>query len=184
MPDGALHRRPGEVLNLANVITFARLCAVPMAVWFVLRHEPGWAFGVFAAAGVSDALDGWIARRRGGSPLGAMLDPLADKALLVSMFVTLAATGVLPDWLAILVVFRDIVIVGGIVLMWQVGLPVRIRPLLISKVNTALQLLLVGAVLLLEGLGVRAPGFRAVLMGFVAFTTLASGAAYVRQAAR
>ena len=73
-----------------------------------------------------------------------MLDPLADKALLVSMFVTLAVIGVLPDWLAILAVFRDLVIIGGLLVMWQLAMPVRIRPLLISKLNTALQLLLVG----------------------------------------
>ena len=173
-----------EIVNLPNIITFARLCAVPFAVWLVLRHQMGMAFLLFAAAGVSDAVDGWLARRRGGSALGAILDPLADKALLVSMYVTLAAVGVLPDWLAILVVFRDLVIVGGVMVMRQLGMAVAIRPLWFSKLNTALQLLLVGVVLLLEGVGLRAPGLRGVLIAVVAASTLVSGAAYVWRAAR
>ncbi|MBC7802195.1 MAG: CDP-alcohol phosphatidyltransferase family protein [Gemmatimonadaceae bacterium] len=173
-----------DVVNLPNIITFARLCAVPLAVWLVLRQQMGLAFVVFAVAGVSDAVDGWLARRRGGSALGAIMDPVADKALLVSMFVTLAATGVLPDWLAILVVFRDLVIVGGIMVMWQLSMPVRIKPLWFSKLNTALQLSLVGVVLLLEGFGLRAPWLRLALIWTVAATTLVSGAAYVWKAAR
>ena len=174
----------GDVLNVPNIITFGRLCLVPVTVWLVLRGQTGVAFACFALAGVSDGVDGWLARRRGGTALGAMLDPVADKLLLVSMFVTLAAIGVLPDWLAILVVFRDLVIVGGIVLMWQLSMPVRIRPMLISKLNTALQLLLVGVVLMLEGFGLRAPGLRGVLVTLVAASTLLSGGLYVWKASR
>jgi len=180
-----MHNRGAhDVLNLPNIITFGRLCAVPLAVWLVLQHQMALAFGLFALAGVSDAVDGWLARRSGGSALGAMLDPVADKALLVCMFVTLAAVRVLPDWIAILVVFRDLVIVGGIMVMWQLSMPVRIKPLLLSKLNTALQLLLVGVVLLLEGFGLRAPWLRVLLIWTVAATTLGSGAAYVWKAAR
>ena len=174
----------GDVLNVPNIITFGRLCLVPVTVWLVLRGQTGVAFGCFALAGVSDAVDGWLARRRGGTALGAMLDPVADKLLLVSMFITLAAVGVLPDWLAILVVFRDLVIVGGIMLMWQLSMPVRIRPMLISKLNTALQLLLVGVVLMLEGFGLGAPGLRGVLITLVAASTLLSGGLYVWKASR
>ena len=184
MPDGALRARRGDVVNLPNIITFARLCAVPLAVWLVLRNQLALTFGLFALAGVSDAVDGWLARRRGGTPLGAMLDPVADKALLVSMFIALASVGVLPDWLAILVVFRDLVIVGGVVLMWRLAMPVRIKPLLISKLNTALQLLLVGVALLLRGFDLAASGLLTVLIWAVAATTLASGAAYVWKASR
>lgn len=173
-----------DVLNLPNIITFGRLCAVPLAVWLVLQRDTGLASGLFALAGVSDAVDGWLARRRGGSALGAVLDPLADKALLVCMFVTLAAIGVLPSWIAILVVFRDLVIVGGIIVMWQLAIPVRISPMLLSKLNTALQLLLVGVVLLLDGFGLQAPWLRDLLIWTVAATTLGSGAAYVWKAAR
>ncbi len=94
-------------------------------------------------------MDGWLARRRGTSYVGALLDPVADKALLVTMYVTLAAVHVLPDWLAILVVFRDVVIVGGVVVLALLGQPLVIRPLMISKLNTVLQIVLVALALLL-----------------------------------
>jgi len=135
--DETLARGAHDIVNLPNIITFGRLCAVPLAVWLMLQHQMALAFGLFALAGLSDAVDGWLARRRGGSVLGAMLDPVADKALLVSMFVTLAAIQVLPSWIAILVVFRDLVIVGGLMVMWQLSMPVRIKPLMFSKLNTA-----------------------------------------------
>ena len=81
-------------------------------------------------------MDGWLARRYGGNAIGALMDPVADKALLVTMYITLAVVGVLPDWLAILVVFRDVLIVGGVVVLAVLGHAVTIRPLYISKLNT------------------------------------------------
>ncbi len=137
---------------------------------------------------MSDAVDGWLARRIGGpNSVGALLDPVADKALLVTMYVTLAAVNELPDWLAILVVFRDLVIVGGVIVLGLLGLPVMIRPLFVSKLNTALQIVLVALTLLLAGFGARGPAVAdglALLIWAVGATTLASGAAYVWQAAR
>jgi cardiolipin synthase len=184
MPDGYARARRTDIVNLPNIITFARLCAVPVAIWLTLRNQFALTFGIFALAGVSDGIDGWLARRRGGSALGAMLDPLADKALLVSMFVTLALVRVVPDWLAILVVFRDLVIIGGLLVMWQLAMPVRIRPLFISKLNTALQLVLVGVALFLRGFDLGAEPLLITLVWAVAATTLLSGAAYVWKAAR
>jgi cardiolipin synthase len=173
------------LFTLPNLITFARLCAVPAAVWLMLQHRLDDAFLVFVAAGLSDGIDGWLARvRNARSRLGALLDPVADKALLVSVYVTLAAIGVLPDWLAILVVFRDLLIVGGVVLLWVLGVPARIRPLMISKANTAAQLILAGLALLLAGFGLAAPHLLDAMIWLVAFTTFASGLAYVLQAAR
>ena len=188
MPDGSPHPPApaadihASAINLPNIITFARLCAVPMAVWVVLHGYFHTAFWLFAAAGVSDAIDGWLARRRGPTPVGAVLDAIADKALLVSMYITLAAAQALPDWLAILVVFRDLVIVGGVLLLFLIGQPVPIRPLAISKLNTTLQIVLVAMTLLLEGLGVQWPHLSFVLIWCVAATTLLSGAAYVARA--
>ena len=123
MPDGAPvePRTTASLVNLPNIITFGRLCAVPLAFWLVLEHRIDDAFLLFVAAGLSDALDGWLARRYGGNAVGALLDPVADKALLVTMYITLAAVGVLPDWLAILVVFRDMLIVGGVVVLAVLG---------------------------------------------------------------
>ncbi len=171
------------VVNVANVITLGRLCVVPASVWLVLRGQTMWAFWLFLAAGASDAVDGWLARRRGPTAVGALLDPVADKALLVSMYVTLAAIHVLPDWLAILVVFRDVVIVGGVLALSVLAMPVVIRPLMVSKLNTLLQILLVAVALLHAGLDVSTPILPA-LIWLVTASTLASGAAYAAQAAR
>jgi cardiolipin synthase len=168
-----------SVVNLPNVITFCRLCAVPLAFWMILDHRIDQAFILFLVAGASDALDGWLARRYGGNAIGAMMDPVADKALLVTMYITLAAVSVLPDWLAILVVFRDVIIVGGVVVLSVTGHAVTIRPLYISKVNTLAQILLVAASLLEGGYGVGLPWLTTALIWSVALTTLASGAAYV-----
>jgi cardiolipin synthase len=182
MPDGSQIGRStsNTLLTLPNVITFARLCAVPLSVWLVVEHRFAQAFFLFLAAGLSDAVDGWLARRNGGgNAVGALLDPVADKTLLVTMYVTLAAVKVLPDWLAILVVFRDAVIVGGVVVLSLLGHSVLIRPLYISKLNTALQIVLVAVTLLLSGFALSAPAAMLGLVWLVAATTLGSGAAYV-----
>ena len=173
------------LLTLPNVITFARLCAVPAAVWLVLQDRMDAAFWVFVAAGVSDAVDGWLARvSNARSRLGAILDPVADKALLVSIYVTLAAVGVLPDWLAILVVFRDLLIVGGVLVLYVLGQPPAIQPILLSKANTALQITLAAGALLVAGYGLSAGGLIGLLVLATAATTFASGAVYVWRAAR
>ncbi len=184
MPDTGLVRAPGVYLTLPNVISFARLCAVPWAIWLVLHRDFGAAFAVFVLAGISDAVDGWLARRGGGSALGAVLDPVADKTLMVGMYVTLAATGQLPDWLAMLVVFRDLVIVGGVVLLWMTSNDMQIRPLVVSKWNTALQIGLVAVVLGLDSLGLALPPVRQAAIWLVTATTLLSGAAYVVRTVR
>ena len=186
MPDGTQIRREqsSALLTIPNMITFGRLCAVPLAVWFILQHRVAEVFYLFVAAGLSDAVDGWLARRRGTTALGTVLDPVADKALLITMYVTLAAISVLPDWLAILVVFRDVIIVGGVLVLPVLGQPVQIRPLYLSKLNTALQVVLVALALLLEGFGLAAPALLTVLIWAVAASTLASGACYVWKAAR
>jgi len=186
VPDGSRMSAPvsASVFTLPNAISFARLCAVPLAIWLVLHQRLADAFWLFLAAGASDAVDGWLARRWGGSSVGAVLDPLADKALMIGMYVTLVAVSELPDWLAILVVFRDVVIIGGVLVLTLGGQEVAIRPLAISKFNTLLQILLVAATLFLAGFSVSVPLLKTVLIWAVALTTLASGAAYVWASAR
>ena len=186
MPDGLPpeRRTTAYLVNLANIVTFARLCAVPLAFWLVLAHRIDDAFLLFVAAGLSDALDGWLARRYGGNAIGAMMDPVADKALLVTMYITLATIGALPDWLAILVVFRDLLIVGGVVVLAVLGHAVPIEPLCISKLNTVLQIVLIAVSLLQGGFGLGIPGLGTLLTWCVVATTLASGAAYVWNTAR
>jgi cardiolipin synthase (CMP-forming) len=186
MPEGTAPepRTAASLVNPANIITFVRLCAVPLAFWLVLDHRIADAFILFVAAGLSDAVDGWLARRYGGNAIGALMDPVADKALLVTMYITLAAVGELPDWLAILVVFRDVLIVGGVIVLTVLGHPVTIRPLYISKVNTVLQIVLIAVSLLHGGFGLGIPGLLDLVTWCVVLTTLASGAAYVLKAAR
>ena len=185
MPDTGVGRLGGNAfLTLPNIISFARLCAVPAAIWLVLHQHFSAAFALFVLAGISDAIDGWLARRQGGTALGAVLDPLADKTLMVGMYVTLAAISQLPDWLAILVVFRDLVIVGGVMLLWMTSHPTQIRPLVVSKWNTALQIGLVALVLGLDSLGIALAPLRLALVWLVAASTLYSGGAYVVRTVR
>ena len=185
VPDGlAPARLGGGIVNLPNAVSLARLVAVPLGVWLVLRRELVAAFGVFAAAGLSDALDGWLARRRGPTALGAVLDVAADKALLVSMYVALAAIQALPAWIAVLVISRDLFVVGGVLTLWRLGQSFAVRPLMISKLGTALQIVLAAAALLLNGVGLAAPWLLDGLTWLVALTTVASAAAYTWKGAR
>jgi cardiolipin synthase len=183
--DPAAAKMSDALVTLPNLITMARLCAVPATVWLMLNGRLDLAFWMFVAAGVSDAVDGWLARvRNARSALGAILDPMADKLLLVCVYVTLAAIGVLPDWLAILVVFRDMVIVGGVLVLWVLGQPPAIRPMMLSKLNTALQIALAAVALLLAGFDLRADALLSAMVWTVAGTTLVSGAVYVAAALR
>ena len=171
-----------RLLSIPNLITLARILSVPVMVWAIVT---GWmlaAFLLFLAAGVSDAIDGYLAKRFGmTSELGAYLDPLADKALIVSIYVTLGISGDMPRWLVILVVSRDIMIVGAVLLSWLVGKPLPMRPLLVSKLNTAAQILFAGLVLASLGLHFDAHWLVDALMVAVTLLTLASVAAYVRE---
>jgi cardiolipin synthase (CMP-forming) len=167
-------------VNLPNLITLGRLLCVPLAIWLVLSDDLGAAFWLFVAAGLSDAVDGFIAKRFDQrSRLGALLDPIADKALLVSMYVTLGVAGHLPNWLVILVVFRDVLIVGGFLLVTALAHAMRWEPLLVSKLNTALQIALIAVVLGRIGLHIPDFGLGRLLIYAVAATTVISGAGYL-----
>jgi cardiolipin synthase len=140
------------------------------------------AFLLFLAAGISDAVDGFLAKRFGmTSEIGAYLDPLADKSLIVSIYVSLGISGAIPRWLVILVVSRDIMIVGAVVLSWLVGNPVAIKPLLVSKLNTVAQIVFAGLVLAALGFQFEAERLLTAVMFVVAALTLLSIGAYVRE---
>jgi cardiolipin synthase len=168
------------LVSLPNLITLGRLFCVPVAIWLVLTNKIAAAFWIFVLAGVSDAVDGFIAKRFNlRSRLGAFLDPAADKALLVSMYVTLGVSQLLPVWLVILVVFRDVVIIGAFLLVTALSQPMRWEPLLVSKLNTVLQIALVGVILFRLGFGVSLFDLHQPLIYAVAATTFVSGAAYL-----
>ena len=169
-------------MSIPNLITLGRILLVPIVVWAIAQGLMLLAFVLFLAAGVSDAVDGFLAKRFSMTTvLGAYLDPLADKALIVSIYVTLGVNGLIPRWLVILVVSRDILIIGGIMLSWVMGSPLKIKPLLVSKLNTVAQIVFACAVLGSLGLDLEVPLLTLVLTGLVAALTLLSVAAYVAE---
>jgi cardiolipin synthase (CMP-forming) len=152
-----------------------------VVVWAIGSGEMLIAFVLFLAAGVTDAVDGFIAKRFNmASEIGAYLDPLADKALIVSIYIALGITEVIPRWLVILVVSRDIMIIGGVLLSWLVGNPVPMKPLLVSKLNTVAQIAFASLVLGALGFRFDADGVETALMALVAVLTLLSVIFYLR----
>ncbi|MFP6712540.1 MAG: CDP-alcohol phosphatidyltransferase family protein [Rhodospirillales bacterium] len=167
-------------INIPNLISLARLLCVPLTVWLILNNQVLYAFWVFVFAGISDALDGFIAKRfKLQTELGAYLDPIADKALLVSIFVTLGQVGYLDSWLVLLVVFRDGLVLCGAILYHVIYQNLTMQPLLISKLNTTAQFALATAVLGLTGYSIADGLLIETLVYTVAATTVLSGAAYV-----
>ncbi|MCW5687310.1 MAG: CDP-alcohol phosphatidyltransferase family protein [Pseudolabrys sp.] len=174
--------RAGTALSIPNLITLGRIFLVPVVVWAIASNTMWFAFVLFLVAGVSDAVDGFLAKRfRMTTELGAYLDPLADKALIVSIYLTLGINGDIPRWLVILVVSRDILIVGGIILSWLLGNPLKIKPLWVSKLNTTAQIAFACVVLGSLGFKIAVPNLTFVLMGLVAVLTLLSIAAYLAE---
>lgn len=169
-------------MNLPNLITIARILMVPVVVWAIASREMQFAFLLFLAAGASDAVDGFLAKRFDmASELGAHLDPLADKVLIVSIYVSLGITEAIPRWIVILVVSRDILIIGGVMLAWFLGRPMTVKPLLVSKLNTAAQIVFASLVLAALAFGFNADRAQAAIMWTVAALTLISVGFYMRE---
>lgn len=166
--------------HLPNLITALRLILVAPIVWLLLEGRFPEAFSLFVIAGCSDLVDGFLARRFGWtSRLGGILDPLADKALMVGILLVLGWRGELPLWLVTLAVGRDVMLVGLSIGYHYLIEPLWPEPLLSSKLNTLLQLMLVGAVLFNQAVQ---PFPEVLLTAFVfgsGLTTLWSGCAYL-----
>lgn len=169
-----------NVSQLPNLITLARLALTPAFVLVLNDRNYVAAFLLFVVAGVSDGLDGLIAKRfHFETRLGAILDPAADKILLVSAYVMLTVLGHLPVWLVIVVAFRDLLIVGGYVVYTSMYGPVHMRPSTLSKLNTFMQIALVVGVLLEQATGSYYP-VAIRLLGYAVFaTTVTSGGHYL-----
>ena len=168
-------------MNLPNTITIGRILLVPFIIWLIISGQFLAAFAAFLIAGASDAADGYIAKHYGQvTDLGAHLDPIADKALLVSIYLALGLLHYLPAWLVILVASRDVLIIGAVLLARVLDRPVVVAPLMISKINTAGQILL--AATLLGALGIGFAGHPLLEIGswIVGALTVASGAAYLQ----
>ncbi len=168
------------VSYIPNLITVLRVAAAPVLILLLdsQAYEP--ALFVFLLAGVSDALDGFIAKRFNfESKFGALLDPVADKILLVSSFVMLTLLDHLPFWLLVIVAFRDILIIGGYFVLVMLGESVQMRPSVISKMNTLFQICLVGLVLAQLAGWVELRVLIDLLIVTVSVTTVFSGIHYV-----
>jgi cardiolipin synthase len=167
-------------VSIPNFITLGRILLVPVIVWAIASSQMEIAFAIFVIAGVSDAIDGFLAKRFNmASELGALLDPLADKALLVSIYVSLGIWGAVPRWLVILVVSRDIMIVSAVIVSWLFGKPIPMKPLMVSKLNTVAQVAFAALVLASLGFGFRSSPYDLILMGFVTVLTLLSVSFYL-----
>lgn len=168
-------------MNLPNLISMTRLLMVPLIVWLIAIGQWKAAFVLFCAAGLSDALDGLIAKRfNAQTRLGRYLDPIADKSLLIAIFITLGVKGALPVWLVILVVSRDILIVGGVMLLYALDQLFEPRPLLASKFNTVAQIALAALVMADLGFAIPRPDWLLTALTLLtAATVVISGAAYL-----
>jgi cardiolipin synthase len=168
--------------NLPNLITLARLGLTPVAISMIVSQRYVEAFLVFLIAGISDGVDGFIAKRfKLTSELGAYLDPLADKALLISIYVSLAIVGQIWATLAIIVVSRDVMILAGVMVAWLLDNPMQIRPVWTSKVNTTAQIMLAAAVLGARGFELRLDWALEALSLVVGATTIISAVIYMAQ---
>jgi cardiolipin synthase len=174
-----------SAVNLANLVTAGRLLMVLPLVWLIASNRLEAAFWLFVAAGVSDVVDGFIAKRfNARTELGAVLDPLADKALLDGIYLALAIAGWLPLWLTLMVLGRDLLIVAGVILIRRRYPVFRAMPLLVGKINTFAQILLAACTIADAGGWIDLHAQVAALIVLVASTTVLSGAGYAVQAVR
>ena len=169
-----------SISQLPNLITLARIASVPILILALDQQDYALALAIFVIAGLSDGLDGLIAKRyHCATRLGGILDPAADKILLVGAYVMLTVLGHLPFWLMVVVAFRDLLIVGGYVVYTSMYGPVQMRPSHLSKFNTLAQIVLVVLVLVQQATGI---GHVVVVDAFVYIvlaTTVASGVHYL-----
>ncbi len=178
------HRRHGASAmsprHIPNLISLCRIGLVYPVIHAILARTFDTAIALFIVAGLSDGIDGFLARRYGWqSRLGSHLDPIADKLLLVFSYLALASLHLIPVWLAALVVVRDVfILAGAVAYYWLIG-PYVGAATRLSKINTAAQLCLIAALLVHPGLMTLPSSVLSGLMGLVVVTTLGSGLDYV-----
>ena len=165
---------------LPNCISLLRIFAVPLTVYLLLSQQMTAAFWLIIVAGVSDGLDGYLAKRLNAVTLiGTYLDPLADKTMLIAVCLCLAHLGYLPCWIIALAILRDLLILGGVLLSNVLELELSVDPILISKLNTVLQIIMVAFALGREAMGWDLLQGMSALVYLVAVTTIVSGTLYL-----
>lgn len=171
--------QPGSPINIPNVLTIVRILLVPIFVLLLMRQLYPLALFVFAIAGLTDGLDGFIARYfNQRTALGAYLDPMADKLLIVSAYIVLVVLDVIPDWVAVVVIARDVIIALGIAILTMTEKKYEVRPSFISKITTAAQIALV-LLTLFDPTGTRLMAVHLPLMCATAGVTILSGLHYI-----
>lgn len=166
--------------DIPNIISTIRIVLVVPFVLLILKQEFAWALVLFFVAGISDGIDGYLAKRNNWvSRLGSILDPLADKLLLVSSFVSLAWLGVLPIWLVAAVLLRDLIIISGAMAYHVIVGSYEMQPTIISKLNTFFQIMLILSTVFSRGLYPLPEAALHALVYIVLTTTILSGADYV-----
>ncbi|MCX8043229.1 MAG: CDP-alcohol phosphatidyltransferase family protein [Desulfobacterota bacterium] len=167
------------VITVPNILSILRILSIPVFIIVMSYGMIPFALAIFVFAGITDALDGFIARWfHQKTAFGAYLDPIADKLLLASSFVCCAVLQLIPKWLSVLVVSRDVIISTGILLLWVNGYRIEIKPSAISKCTTFLQLLSISMRLLLETVGTQRPEIVAVYW-VTGLLTVVSGIHYI-----
>jgi cardiolipin synthase len=167
--------------HLPNLLSALRLVLAPFAAWAALNDHDTAALAAFAVAGLSDLLDGYIARRFGfASRFGAWLDPIADKLLMLFCFIALLMIHAAPAWLVAPVLARDLLIAGGAGLAWALSLSINMSPLMIGKATTAMEIGYIGAALLLRAFDWEAPRLMQAAAAAVLVFVVLSAIAYMR----
>ncbi len=167
--------------QVPNILSGLRLVAAPIAAWLILHQHDLPALCVFGFAGLSDAADGYLAKRFNlTSRFGAWLDPAADKLLMLASFVSLTIVGAVPLWLTALVIGRDIAIVIGVLLARILDMPLQVAPLLVGKISTVVQVLYIALVLLVLTLDAEWPNVELAGEGAVALLAVLSGLGYAQ----
>ena len=171
-------------MNLPNLLTLIRILFIPLFVFFLIYKHYDWSLITLALSAISDALDGFIARFfHQKTTLGAYLDPIADKLLLVTSYITFSILKIIPDWLTIIVISRDVIISLGVLLLFINSYPLEIRPSVISKFTTLSQFLTLFLSLLYSYYRLN-PTFLQILYAITGVFTIASGLHYLYRGAK
>ncbi len=166
-------------MNLPNILTLTRVLLIPFFVIFIINKNFQWAFFTFAVAGITDGVDGLIARiTHQRTELGAYLDPIADKLLLSSAFISLAIIEFIPSWLVVIVITRDVIILVGFLVMWFTNYHPEINPSLLSKMTTAFQIITILLVLMI-GYSPMFQQLSVIAIYATAILTILSGLQYI-----
>ncbi len=166
-------------MNFPNLLTLIRILLIPLFVILIINQSLWWALIIFALAGITDGIDGLIARiTHQRTELGAYLDPIADKLLLSAGFITLAIIEMVPSWLAVIVIARDMIILLGILVMILTHIPLKVQPSTISKITTSLQISTI-LLVLMAPYGIALKHLATVAIYGTMFFTILSGAHYI-----